>query len=102
MDGLINDNSISGIALACFAIVISGIVTVVVQQLQIRAKQNEAKEAAFAAAKSADEAKANTQNVSNGFANRMDRKLDTIANNQEELSTALRDHLEWHLNREAP
>lgn len=100
MDGLINGNSISGIALTCFSIIIGGIVTIVVQQLQIRAKQNEAKEAAITAAKSADEAKANTQNVSNGFANRMDRKLDNIATNQEELSRAFRDHLEWHLNKE--
>ncbi len=50
----------------------------------------------------------NTTNVSNGFVGRMDRKLDVITNiqyemaeSQAELQKAFREHLEWHLDKEA-
>lgn len=42
-----------------------------------------------------------TRNIGNGFTDRMDRKLNTIIQNQDSLSIAFREHLEWHLNQEA-
>jgi len=43
----------------------------------------------------------NTRNISNGFAARMDRKLDTVISQQQDFERAFREHLEWHLNKEA-
>lgn len=56
----------------------------------------------------AEQANANTTNVSNGFASGVGRKLDriidsqrTLNEKQDNLSKAFRDHLEWHLNKES-
>jgi hypothetical protein len=53
------------------------------------------------AADNAETAVTNTRSVSNGFANRMDFKLDQVIKNQDSLQIAFREHLEWHLNKEA-
>lgn len=97
---VVNDNSISAIALSCFGILITGVVTVLVTLIQVK---NKAKDAADAA----QEAQANTVNVSNGFAGGVDKKLTYIIDEQvrqrkaqDETNSALREHLEWHINKE--
>jgi hypothetical protein len=57
-----------------------------------------AKLSAEKAQEAAEKAQSNTANVSNGFADRMDRKLNAIALAIGELDKDFRDHLEWHLN----
>lgn len=98
---LVNDNGISGIALALFTAIIGGITTIIVTQLQLKTKAKEAANAALEAKDEAVQAKQNTVNVSNGFASGVGAKLDRIIESQEETATALRKHLEWHLNKEA-
>ncbi len=97
---LINDNGISGVALAFFSTLIGGIVTIIVTQIQAKAKANEAAIKADEAAENAKTAAKNTTNISNGFASGVGKKLDRIIESQEDTAKALRDHLEWHLNKE--
>lgn len=99
---LVNDNSISAIALTFFTALIGGVVTIIVALIQVK---NKAKDAADAA----QEARSNTVNVSNGFASGVDKKLTRIIDEQirvretqDQISQALREHLEWHLNKETP
>jgi Flp pilus assembly protein protease CpaA len=99
---LVNDNSISGIALAFFSILIGGVVTIIVAQIQAKAKANEAAENAIEAAENAKKAAQNTTNISNGFASGVGAKLDRILLSQEDTAKAIRDHLAWHLNKETP
>jgi Na+/glutamate symporter len=98
----VNDNSISAIALTAFGIIISGVVTIIVALINVK---NKAKEAADAA----QEARSNTTNISNGFASGVDKKLTRIIDeqirvraSQDEIHRSLREHLEWHLDKETP
>jgi hypothetical protein len=64
---------------------------------EMRGRLNDAKSNAEEAANSAKKAQANTAALSNGFAGRMDTKLDTLIDEQRKQGNALRQHLEWHL-----
>lgn len=88
----INTNSISGIALTLFAIVIAGIGKAIVDLYQVKHKADEAKDTAAKAA-------ANTENISNGFAGSVDKKLDRIIDSQMDLRKRLENHLEWHVEQ---
>lgn len=94
---LINDNGISAIALTFFTALFGAVSATVVGVFQLKAKANEAKDAAILASQEATKAKENTIGVSNGFTRGVDRKLDAILNTQADLSKAFRDHLEWHV-----
>lgn len=97
---LINDNGISAIALGFFTALFGAVGLIGVAIVNNRKTTGDLKNGIDKAAENAEIAKENTVNVSNGFTRRMDNKLDRIAASQEELSTALRDHLEWHLSKE--
>ena len=86
---LINDQGISAIALAFFTAMFGGLALIFQQNWDSRKKAKEARDAAVMAQK-------NTENVSNGFASGVDRKLDRIIVQQSDLETALREHLQWH------
>ncbi len=75
---------------------------------QLKATSERVEDEAIKAHESAAQAQTNTTNVSNGFATRMDRKLDRITDTVEgtnnalrQTEKALRDHLEWHLEKES-
>lgn len=102
-------------AWAFFTAITIGIIGVIAQQLKarsdlkaIKAQTGEAKVEASKAHQSATTAATNTKNVGNGFAGRMDRKLDEIAGGQEALLSLvtsvddrLSQHLQWHLEQES-
>lgn len=98
---LINDNGISAIAIGFFTALFAAVSAVGVAVVNSRHKTEELKDVTVKAAESAEAAQANTQNVSNGFVDRMDRKLDTVIQQQDNLENALTRHLEWHLNTKA-
>lgn len=83
---------------AFFTAISLGIIGLIAQQLAAKKAANEAKIEASKSAESAATAAANTSNISNGFAGKVDRKLDRIIREQDSLSNAFREHLEWHLN----
>lgn len=85
----LNNNSISSIAFGFFAVIISGLVTIVVQLLKNKQAMNEAKNAAV-------KAQQNTTNISNGFATGVNAKLDRVIDSQETLAEDFRHHLQWH------
>lgn len=67
---------------------------------QIKAQGEAAKSEATKAHQSAEKAQENTVSVSNGFTGRVDKKLDRIYEALQSTDKALRDHLEWHLEKE--
>lgn len=71
----------------------AAVITVIGQQIQ-------AKRAARETKAEAAQANENTKNISNGFVDRMDFKLDDIRKSQAETNNALRKHLEWHLDND--
>lgn len=83
---IVNDNGISAIALAAFAILIPGMVTIIAALIQQRGKLQELREIAKLSEK-------NTQPVSNGFAKSVNDKLDRLEN-------MLADHIDWHLHHQ--
>ena len=94
-------------AWAFFSAISLAILGLIAQQLkahsdlkQIKAQGEAAKNEATKAHESAEKAQANTINVSNGFVGRMDKKLDDILASQRSTDKALREHLEWHLEKE--
>jgi hypothetical protein len=104
---LINDNGISAIALAFFTALFGMVGTVTIAVLQQRSKLRDIQNASDTMSDKADKAARNTEPIGNGFAARMDRKLDLLATNQdrleqsnEDISRAIREHLEWHINKE--
>jgi hypothetical protein len=97
---LVNDNGISAIALSFFTALFAMVGTVLVAVIQNRNRTERLKNAVDQTAESAEAAKENTVNVSNGFTSRMDRKFDTVIENQDKLERAFQKHLEWHLNKE--
>lgn len=106
LDQVVSPGGPSGPAWAFFTAITIALIGVLQQQLKqreetkrIREELRGAAKAANQASESAAQAQENTKNVSNGFANRVDRKLDAIAESQDELGKALRDHFEWHLKQ---
>lgn len=111
---LISAGGPSGPAWAFFSAISLALIGVLAQQLksrsdlkQLKASSERVENEAVQARESADKAQENTTNVSNGFANRVDRKLDGIivalqATNESlrKQEEAHRAHLEWHLERE--
>lgn len=85
-------------AWAFFTAITTGILVIIGQQLKARYDAKLAKIAAEAAAANAQRAVDQTANVSNGFVDRMDRKLDKIGTVLARLDEDFRDHLEWHVN----
>lgn len=104
---LVNDNSISGTALAFFTATLGAVTTVFIQNLKMK---NDAREAAINAGKAqeaAEKARENTTNVSNGFASGVGRKLDYLVTEvsrireiQDSTNEKITTHLEWHLTKE--
>ena len=101
-------------AWAFFTAISLGIIGILAQQLkaysdikQLKAQSEAARSEASKAHQSAAQAEENTKNVSNGFVNRMDTKLDGLASSQEALFSIvtsvddrLSQHLHWHLEQE--
>lgn len=103
---LVNDNGISTVALGFFTALFGAISATVIGVFQLKAKANEARDAALLAKDQAQKStetvqkvQENTAGIANGFSSRMDRKLDTVITNQNELAKAFREHLEWHLEK---
>jgi hypothetical protein len=94
---LINDNGISTIAIGFFTALFGCVSAIAVGIFQLKGKARDAEMAALEARDEAVSVKENTKNVSNGFANSVDVRLDRIMANQEDLSRALREHIKWHL-----
>jgi hypothetical protein len=97
---LINDGGISVIGATFFTALFGAVSAIGVAIVRTRHATEDLKNVTVEAAENAAIAKENTDNVSNGFTQRMDTKLNRIIDNQDELSKAFRDHLEWHLNKE--
>lgn len=99
---------------AFFTAISLAVIAVLGQQLkarsdmrQLKATSERVENEAIKAHESAAQATSNTQNVSNGFVSRVDRKLDRIQETADttnlalrKTEEALRKHLEWHLERE--
>lgn len=107
-DQIINGNGISGVALAFFTVMIPLLITIVSGVFALMSQQRKANNAAGKAADKADiaaanssKAAANTQSISNGFADRVDGKLDRIIYRQDTMEKAIQKHLEWHLDSQA-
>lgn len=101
---LVTSNGPSAPAWAFFSTLTVGVLAIIGQQLKARsdlrrnqAETERAKVAANKAAESAAQAEKNTSAISNGFAGRVDSKLDRIFEAQQSTDKALREHLDWHL-----
>jgi hypothetical protein len=97
---LINDSGISAIGAAFFTALFAAVSAIGVAIVSNKRSTDKLKNETVKAAESAAEAAANTTNVSNGFVNRMDRKLDLLATNQDRLEVAFQEHLAWHTHKE--
>jgi hypothetical protein len=100
-ENFINDNGISAIALAFFGALFTAVSATVIGLFKIHTEAKEAKNATLDTRKEARQARVNTQNIANGFANNVDRKLDHIIEEQDSLGQALREHLSWHVKNPA-
>lgn len=87
-------------AWAFFTAITLALIGVIAQQIAARRAANEAKIEAAKAASNAQQAKDNTAPLANGFASRIDFKLDAIRDEQAQTNGALRKHLEWHLDND--
>lgn len=101
-------------AWAFFTAISLGIIGILAQQLkafsdvkQLKAQSEAVRSEASKAHKSAAAAEENTKNVSNGFVDRMDSKLDILTGSQEALFSLvtsvddrLSHHLQWHIEQE--
>lgn len=85
-------NTVSGPVIIGICAIIAAIGKVIVDLYQIKHKADDAKTAS-------EEAVENTKNISNGFARDVGGKLDHIIDQQSSLETALRDHLQWHVEQ---
>ena len=104
-EAFINDNGISGVALAFFTALLGAISATIIGVFQIRNKVANSEQATVEAREEAKQARKNTSAISNGFASGIDGKLDRILDQQDSLmerqnafSAALRKHLEWHID----
>jgi hypothetical protein len=100
---------------AFFSALSLALIGVLAQQLkarsdlkQLKATSERVESEAIQAHESAATAQSNTQNVSNGFARRVDTKLDNIQSSINDTNNALRKteealraHIEWHLREES-
>lgn len=75
-----------------------GIIGIIGQQISSKRTAKDAKIEASKAAANAQKAQENTENLANGFASSVGRKLDRIIRKQDSIETAFRDHLEWHVD----
>ena len=98
-------NSISGIALTLFGLILTAMVGGIVQIYKVRLEAREARNEASQANIEATKARQNTTNIGNGFAGDVGRKLEfivkaTMENSSaiRELSAAQREHLSWHVD----
>lgn len=111
---LVTTGGPSAPAWAFFSAISLALIAVLGQQLKARSDARVAKDQlerveheTVKASESASKAVANTANVSNGFARRMDTKLDRVIESLQATNNALqkqeeafRAHLEWHLDKE--
>jgi hypothetical protein len=86
IDGVLNANSISVISGSFFA----GISATLIGIYRIN-KQN---------GNRIQEVAEHTAPIADGFADRVESKLDNIVNSQDDLASTLRRHLEWHAHHE--
>lgn len=103
---IVSSNGPSAPAWAFFSAISIALIGILAQQLKARsdAKQQKAllevaKSEAEKANQSATQAEANTANLSNGFANTVLGKLERIQQSQQNTEKAVREHLQWHLDR---
>jgi len=87
---------------AFFTAISLALIGVIAQQIAAKRAANDAKIEAAKAAQNSEKAQKNTENLANGFASSVGRKLDKILTEQSELAKAFREHLEWHLDRSPP
>jgi hypothetical protein len=99
---LISENGISVIAAAFFTALFAAVSAIGVQIVKNRGEVRDLRDVTVEAAEHAENAEKNTVNVSNGFARKVDTKLDQIIRKQDELEGSIREHLEWHLNNKTP
>lgn len=102
---LINDSGISVIGAAFFTGLFAFLTVIANNLFKARAEVRELGNATAQTLESAEAVQKNTEKVSNGFTDRVDKRLDTIveygARNEiriNELQKAIQGHLEWHLN----
>lgn len=86
---------------AFFTAISLALIGVLAQQISAKRTANDAKIEAAKAAKNSQKAQANTEALSNGFAESVGTKLDRIQRSQDSLGKAFREHLEWHLDNSA-
>jgi hypothetical protein len=98
----VNDNGISALALAFFSGLFTFLGIIAKGVFDTRKTARQAQNEASSANQSAKKAQANTDTVANGFTGKVVTKLTSIESKIDDNSRALREHLEWHLDREAP
>jgi uncharacterized protein YjbJ (UPF0337 family) len=93
-------NTVSGVVLSILLIVVGGLAWLLKGIYQIRFEATKASD-------KATEAADNTRSVSNGFAGKVNGKLDELVdlskqNNKaiDDVQSQLSDHLRWHLEKE--
>lgn len=113
-EDLVTAGGPSGPAWAFFTGISLALIGLIAQQLkarsdlkQLKATSERVEDEAIKAHESAAKAQTNTTNVSNGFVGRMDKNFDRVLNAIEEIrraqgktEEALREHIEWHLEKE--
>lgn len=98
---LLNPEAVGVIGAASVTAIMGLLTTVTVSVLRNRSLTKVVHSEVEKTAENAQLAVSNTASISNGFAGRMDRKLDGLAEGQRKLQEAFTEHLEWHLNKEA-
>lgn len=93
IDGVINANSISVIAGSFFA----GISATLVSIYRINKQNGRQLQETQSTVKEVAE---HTAPIADGFADRVEHKLDKIVNSQSDLADTVRRHLEWHAHHE--
>jgi len=97
---LVSPGGPSAPAWAFFTAITLALIGVYSQQIAARREAKATKQEAAQANENETIAKENTTNISNGFVDRVDFKLDDIRKAQSETNNALRKHLEWHLEND--
>lgn len=98
----ITNNGISSEAFVFFTAVVTMLGTLGAGILKLLSDNRALKKETEKSVEISEKAVENTQPVSNGFANRMDRKLDGLAEKIDRLDNRIDAHLSWHLNQETP
>lgn len=76
------------------------LIAIIPAVISARKKAIGAHDEASKAHESATQVAKNTENISNGFASGVERRLDQIIDGQRELDKVVRNHLVWHLDQE--